>query len=178
MKKTLKKYLFDIVIIFAFAAFAVFTYSTDLSVGKKIIEKSFSQFLLEMLSFLPLMFILVGLFDVWIPKSIVEKHIGKDSGFKGSFFVFLLAMLQAGPLYGAFPVAYILWKKGASIRNIFFYLGAFSSLKIPLLAFEIAFLGLKFSLLRAVLSLPVFYAIAVIMEKQLENKRFTIAEPN
>jgi hypothetical protein len=54
--------------------------------------------------------------------------------------VILLAMLQAGPLYGAFPVAYLLWKKGASIKNIFIYLGAFSTLKILMLTFEIGFL--------------------------------------
>jgi uncharacterized membrane protein YraQ (UPF0718 family) len=83
-------------------------------------------------------------------------------------------MLQVGPLYGAFPIAYILWKKGASIRNIFIYLGAFSTLKIPMLSFEIGFLGLKFSLLRTLLSLSVFIIIALVMEKYLKNKDFKI----
>ena len=106
--------------------------------------------------FLPLMFILIGLFDVWAPKEKIERHIGTDSGVQGAVWMILLAMLQAGPLYGAFPVAYMLYKKGASIRNIFIYLGAFSTLKIPMLSFEIGFLGLKFSILRTVLTIPVF----------------------
>ncbi len=42
----------------------------------------------------------------------------------GIFWVVLLAMLQAGPLYAAFPVAALLWKKGCSVRNVFIYLGA------------------------------------------------------
>lgn len=62
---------------------------------------------------------------------------------KGIFLVILLAMLQAGPLYGAFPVAHVLYKKGASIRNIFVYLGAFSSIKLPMLGIEIGYLEIK-----------------------------------
>ncbi|MCK7529669.1 MAG: hypothetical protein MZV63_00695 [Marinilabiliales bacterium] len=63
------------------------------------------------------MFILIGLFDVWVPREKIEKHIGKESGWKGTGLVILLATLQAGPLYGAFPFAYILWKKGCSIQE-------------------------------------------------------------
>ena len=135
---------------------------------------NFKMFFGEMISLIPLMFILIGLFDVWFPKEKVEKHIGKESGVKGIFWVIILAMLQAGPLYGAFPVAYLLYKKGCSIRNIFIYLGAFSTLKIPMLTFEIGFLGLKFSLLRTGLSLPVFISIGMLMDKYLENKSFEI----
>ncbi|TFG45561.1 MAG: permease, partial [Dehalococcoidia bacterium] len=69
-----------------------------------------------MLSFLPFLFIIVGLFDVWVPKERIQKHIGQESGIKGIALVVLLAMLQAGPLYGAFPIAYILYKKGISAR--------------------------------------------------------------
>jgi uncharacterized membrane protein YraQ (UPF0718 family) len=134
--------------------------------GKQIYS-SFSQFLLEMASFLPIMFLLIGLFDVWVPRERIERHIGHESGLLGSFWVILLATLQAGPLYGAFPVAYILSKKGASVRNIFIYLGTFSCMKIPLLTFEIGFLGLKFTLLRTLFTLPVFFAIGILMEKYL-----------
>ncbi len=86
-------------------------------------------------------------------------------------------MLQAGPLYGAFPVAYLLWKKGCGIKNIFIYLGAFSTLKIPMLTFEIGFLGLKFSLLRTLFTLPIFIIIAMFMEVYLKNKNFEVKQP-
>jgi uncharacterized membrane protein YraQ (UPF0718 family) len=143
----------------------------------KTIRNNFWIFFVEMITFLPFMFILIGLFDVWFPKEKVEKHIGKESGVKGTIWVILLAMLQAGPLYGAFPVAYLLWKKGASIKNIFIYLGAFSTLKIPMLTFEIGFLGLKFSLLRTAVTLPVFILIGEIMEVLLRDKHFEIMQP-
>ena len=118
-----------------------------------------------MISFIPFLFIIIGLFDVWLPKEMLEKHIGRESGAKGIFLVILLAMLQAGPLYGAFPVAYILYKKGASVRNIFIYLGAFSSMKLPMLGIEIGYLGIRYTILRTLISLPLFIFVGFFMEK-------------
>ena len=158
-----------------FAVFAVVSLLAKFDFGLKTME-NFTGSFLEMIAFIPLIFILIGLFDAWVPKEVIEKHVGKDSGILGIIWVILLAMLQAGPLYGAFPVAYMLWKKGASVRNIFIYLGAFTTMKIPMLSFEIGFLGLKFSLLRTLISLPVFILIAVIME-QLFGRDFKITDP-
>jgi uncharacterized membrane protein YraQ (UPF0718 family) len=152
--------------IILFAVFSAGSFFLGYKPGVKL-YMSFSQFLLEMIAFVPLMFVLVGLFDVWVPKERIERHIGRGSGMFGSFWVILLATLQAGPLYGAFPVAYLLSKKGASVRNVFIYLGAFSAIKIPMLTFEIGFLGLKFSILRTLFSLPTFIVIGIIMEKYL-----------
>ncbi len=174
MKSLIKDQIANIVIIINFIMFIVFSYVFNYTPGKEIFEGNFLLFIKEMMMFLPLMFLLIGLFDVWAPKEKIERHIGSDSGVKGAVWMILLAMLQAGPLYGAFPVSYVLYKKGASIRNIFIYLGAFSTLKIPMLSFEIGFLGLKFSLLRTLLTIPVFIFIAIIMEKYLKTRNFQI----
>ena len=116
MIKTIKKFLVQIFFGIIILTSQIFNYNVGIKVGNQ-----FFLFFIEMITFLPIMFTLVGLVDVWFPKKIVEQHIGKDSGIKGIFWVVLLSMFQAGPLYGAFPVAHILWKKGASIRNIFIY---------------------------------------------------------
>ena len=157
-----------------FVIFSVSAYFFGFKPGITIYS-NFNEFFIEMVSFIPFLFIIIGLFDVWFPKEIVEKHIGKESGIKGIFLVILLAMLQAGPLYGAFPVAYILHKKGASVKNIFIYLGAFSSMKLPMLGIEIGYLGLKFTLLRTIISIPLFILIGYIMEKMLP-KNFEVKE--
>jgi uncharacterized membrane protein YraQ (UPF0718 family) len=94
----------------------------------------------------------------------------------GMVWMILLAMLQMGSLYSAFPVAYILWKKGTGVRNLFIYLGAFTTMKLPMLSFEIGYLGLKFSLLRTVLTLPVFIIIAILMEKYF-GRGFSMNNP-
>jgi len=125
----------------------------------------FGRFLLEMLQILPAMFVLVGLFDVWVPKRVIERHLGRSSGPLAILWMVLLAMLQAGPLYAAFPVAAALWRKGTAPRNVFIYLGAFSAAKIPMLTFEVAFLGWQFSLVRTAVTLPVFIALGYLLER-------------
>jgi len=170
--KELKKYLFPLV----FLTFVGLSYVFHFPSGKQI-GLNFWMFFKEMILFLPLMFILIGLLDVWIPRERIEKHIGHESGWKGTGLVILLATLQAGPLYGAFPFAYLLWKKGCSIRNIFIYLGAFSTIKIPMITFEIGFLGIKFSLLRTLITLPIFIILGFIMEWYLKDKNFDIKQP-
>ena len=177
MKKLLYLYKFDFLVILLFIMFISGSYFFSYTPGVNIFEKGFWPFFREMLLILPLILILIGLFDVWIPREKVEKHIGRESGLKGVLLVMLLAFLNAGPLYAAFPVAYILWKKGCSPRNIFIYLGSFSSMKLPMLAFEMSFLGITFSLLRIAFTIPVFLIIAFLMDKILQGKDFTIKEP-
>ena len=172
MKKILKKYQ-PYIWLACFAIFTLASFLIGFQPGKDI-SINFKQFFIEMITFIPFLFIIIGLFDVWFPKAKIEKHIGQESGMKGIILVILLAMLQAGPLYGAFPVAYILHKKGASIKNIFIYLGAFSCLKIPMLGIEMGYLGWKFTLVRTLVSLPLFIGIGYFMEYHLKNKNFTI----
>ena len=160
----MKKYLKNYIWIILFVIFSICSYFIGFKPGL-VISSNFSEFFIEMISFIPFLFIIIGLFDAWFPKEMVEKHIGKESGVKGILLVILLAMLQAGPLYGAFPVAYILYEKGASVRNIFIYLGAFSSMKLPMLGIEMGYLGIKFTILRTLISLPLFICIGFIMEK-------------
>jgi uncharacterized membrane protein YraQ (UPF0718 family) len=177
IKEIIKKNRINFLIIIAFIVFTAVSFVVDFSVGEKIFKEQFYAFFKEMILFLPVMFILIGLGDVWINREKVEKHIGKDSGFKGIILVIFLSMAQVGPLYGAFPVTYLLWKKGASIRNIFVYIGAFCTIKIPMITFEIGFLGWKFSLLRTLFSLPVIILIAVIMERLFKDKSFEVKQP-
>ncbi len=176
MKNFIKKNKISLLLITLFVIFSMLSYILNFETGKIIFKENFFSFFKEMILFLPVMFILIGLGDVWISKEKVVKHIGENSRIKGIIYVILLSMAQAGPLYGAFPVTYLLWKKGASIRNIFIYLGAFCTLKIPMLTFEIGFLGWKFSLLRTIISILVIILIAIIMEKYLKNKNFEVKE--
>ena len=177
MNTQLRKYTFDFTAIFLFAGFIGVSYLVNWSVGEQLFETTFWRFMKEMLMILPCMFILVGLFDVWVPRDKIEKHVGKGSGVKGITLMILLAVTQVGPLYAAFPVAHILWKKGCSLRNIFVYVGMFSAAKIPMLTFEIGFLGLKFSILRLILTIPVFILIAVLMARRLRNTSYEITSP-
>jgi uncharacterized membrane protein YraQ (UPF0718 family) len=174
MKNIFKKYQ-SYIWLSVYAILTVLSFIFGFNPGKAIFS-NFTQSFIEMITFIPFLFIIVGLFDVWVPKEQIQKHIGQESGIKGMVLVILLAMLQAGPLYGAFPVAYMLFKKGASIKNIFIYLGAFASMKIPMLGIEIGYLGIKFSLVRTLVSLPLFIGIGYLMEWYLKDKDFKISD--
>ena len=176
MKKYFSKHQFDFSIIIVFSIFIAYSFLFQFTPGIDILKNNFWDFLKEMLIALPIMFVIIGLFDVWVSKEKVQKHIGNSSGVKGILLVMLLAFVQAGPLYAAFPVAYILKKKGTSSTNIFIYLSSYSMAKVPMLTFEIGFLGLKFSLLRLVLSIPVFVLIGIIMGKYFDKHKCKINE--
>ena len=105
-------------VIVIFTLFITMSRFIKFNPGREITSQFFNIFI-EMLLFLPATFVLIALFDIWIPKEKIKKHIGDNSGIKGMILIIILGMFQAGPVYGAFPVLYILWKKGRSIRNVF-----------------------------------------------------------
>jgi uncharacterized membrane protein YraQ (UPF0718 family) len=125
---------------------------------------------LEVVSVLPPIFILLGLLDVWVDRSTMVKYLGKGSGLKGFAIAILLGSVAAGPLYAAFPVALVMIKKRASLFNVFLFVGAWSTTKIPMLTFEIASLGLKFALLRLACSIVGITIIALILCASLKEK--------
>lgn len=139
-------------------------------IGKKSVDLT-AQNLAEMLAVIPPIFILLGLLDVWVDRATMMKYTGKGSGLKGILIAFLLGSAAAGPLYAAFPVAGVMLKKGSSLMNVFIFIGAWSTTKIPMLTFEAASLGLSFMLVRLLLSIVGIFAIAFVTEKSLNAKQ-------
>lgn len=117
----------------------------------------------EMALVIPPVFILLGLLDVWVPKETMVKYMGKDSGIKGVILSIILGSAAAGPLYGAFPIAAVLMKKGAEFSNILIFIGAWSTTKIPMFLFEISALGTKFAVTRLLVDIPGIIIIAYIL---------------
>jgi uncharacterized membrane protein YraQ (UPF0718 family) len=124
----------------------------------------------EMLFVLPPIFIILGLLDVWVPREKMVKFLGEGSGIRGTLIAFVLGSAAAGPLYGAFPVAQVLLKKGASMRNVLVLLGAWSTTKIPMLMFEYANLGARFTLTRLAMDLVGIAGIAWLMDRLLGKR--------
>ena len=84
---------------------------------------------------------------------------------------FLLGSAAAGPLYAAFPFAGVLLKKGVRLRNVFVFIGAWSTTKIPLLLFEAASLGWQYTLLRLGCNLVGILLIALLLEKMTTDRQ-------
>ena len=123
-----------------------------------------------MLLIIPPIFLLLGLLDVWVPREMMMKFMGPGSGIKGPLIGFVLGSAAAGPLYGAFPVAAVLMKKGASFTNILIFIGAWSTTKIPMLLFEIHSLGYRFALSRLAIDLFGIVFIALALKAAVPQK--------
>jgi uncharacterized membrane protein YraQ (UPF0718 family) len=124
---------------------------------------------IEMLSVVPPIFILLGLLDVWVKRETMIKYMGENSGWLGSALAFLLGSAAAGPLYAAFPVALVLLQKGSKLSNVFVFLGAWSTTKIPMLLFEASAMGINFMLIRFLIDIPGILIIAWITERLLKD---------
>ena len=139
------------------------------TIGSKSFDITWDS-VLEMLSLLPAIFILLGLLDVWVDRATMMRYTGKGSGLKGVLISFILGSAAAGPLYAAFPIATIMMKKGSSLFNIFIFIGAWSTTKIPMLTFEAANLGVQYTALRLALSIVGIILIAGILSRSLTKE--------
>ena len=125
---------------------------------------------IEMVAIFPAVIVLMGLADVWIPKSLINKYLGKESGFKGIILSIIMGTLPTGPVYIAFPIAAELLRKKARISNVMIFLGVWASSKIPQVGVEIKFLGFKFAMLRLILTLISLIIIGYLIEYIINKK--------
>jgi len=172
MKKHLKDYwLFIIFVLFTAAGFII-----ELNIAQGVFN-NFYSFFLTMVKFVPAVFILIGLFEVWVDKETIEKHLGEESGFLSYLWAIILASTTVGGLYVAFPVAAALYKKGASPRIIFSYIGTAAICRIPMTLFEASYVGVSFTAIRWMVSIPLVIISSILMEKMLdENDLESISE--
>lgn len=162
MKAFVKRYLAALVSLVAFGVFiASFARWREAAVANLWFQAR------TMLLVVPPIFILLGLIDVWVPRERMIKLMGSGSGARGAALAFGLGSFAAGPLYGAFPFAAVLMKKGASFNNILIFIGAWSTTKLPMLLFEASALGARFALSRLAIDVAGIALIAWAMNLAL-----------
>lgn len=120
------------------------------------------SYLLEMVKVLPAVFVLSSLLLVWVPRELIMKTLGAESGWKGKLLSLAFGSLSAGPIYAAFPVAAALLSKGASLANVVIIISSWAVVKVPMLIVESSFLGVKFAAVRYLLTVPTILAIGYI----------------
>lgn len=129
------------------------------------------HFSLGVIGVLPPVILLLGLLETWLPPSTIENYLGNRSGAKGMFLSVLLGSVAAGPLFTAFPVAASIGNRGGRVANIAIFLGAWATIKVPMLIMESHFLGMKFSLLRLAITLPFIILIGIVTENLSSSGR-------
>lgn len=161
----LKKWIFPIIVLL----FMILLYFYSIELGQKAFDLTLYS-LGEALSILPPVFILLGLLDVWVSKDKMIKLMGENSGTKGVLLSFIIGSAAAGPLYGAFPIAAVLMRKGASFFNVIVFIGAWSTTKIPMFMFEMTSLGARFAISRLAIDIVGILVIAAIFQKLLTKE--------
>lgn len=136
----------------------------DIKYTYQALDNTVSQ-VISMLVIVPPIFILIGLFDVWIPRETIIRLMGEKSGIRGMVLAFFLGAFSAGPTIAAFPLALIMIKKGAKYSNVLFFLMVWSSLKLPMVFYQISTLGIQFSMIINVSMFIVFVISALVAEK-------------
>ena len=158
-----------------FALFALLSLGLGFEPGERI-AANFASFSLEMLRVLPCAFILIGLFEVWVKRETVERHLGEGSGLEGHLWAVLLSGTTVGGLYVAFPVAYALFSKGARLGVVFAYVGASGICRVPMAIFETSFMGVKFTAIRLLVSIPLVIVTSELLGRFLAKRSYAIAD--
>jgi len=166
MKKFMKQNRFFIIAAVGLIILAI----VDFSLSIKALEHSYDS-LISMLLVIPPIFVLIGLFDVWVERETMIKLMGENSGAKGMVIAFFVAAFSAGPTIAAFPIAVMMLKKGAKYSNVLFFVMVWSTLKLPIVIFQVSTIGLKLTLIINLTMLTVFVIGAI-----LANKVFTSEE--
>jgi len=166
--KVLKKAKDNLFLIFVILAYLViFIFKPDIGIDS---VKNSGYYIKEMLLIMPVIFVLTALLDAWVPKEKILKYLGRESKSKGVVLSFVLGSVSAGPIYAAFPMCVMLYKKGASIRNLVIILSSWAVIKIPMLLNEIKFLGMKFMLVRWVLTVISILIFSWITAKVVKDE--------
>jgi uncharacterized membrane protein YraQ (UPF0718 family) len=138
--------------------------------------KNSMYYIIEMLQIMPVVFILTSIIEAWVPRKVIVNGFGEKAGIKGTVFSFLLGSFSAGPIYAAFPICKMLFKKGASIANVVIILSAWAVIKVSMLANEAKFLGIQFMGIRWVLTVIAILIMAYLMTIFVKKKDIPVQE--
>lgn len=105
-----------------------------------------------------------GLLSQLISPNIVARWLGRDSGTLAVFIGSFLGMLGTGSRWAAYPLAAGLLSANASPGAVFAFMTTWQLVSLPRLPAEVPFLGLNFTVIRAVLSIIVAIVGGLLIE--------------
>jgi len=134
----------------------------------------FLSFLLQMCKVFPCIFILIGLFDVWVKTETVEAHLGHESGPLSYLWAVLLAGTVVGGLHVAFPIAHALHVKKAKLGVVLTFLSCGGICRVPMTLFEASFLGWRFTGIRFAVSLPLVVLFSILLARWFNRRNYKL----
>jgi uncharacterized membrane protein YraQ (UPF0718 family) len=93
-------------------------------------------------------FVLVGYVNVLAPQELIEKWLGPGSGLSGLVLATIVGMLLPGGPYVVFPLIAVLYQAGAGVGPAVALISSWAMLGLLSVAFELPFMGWRFSAIR------------------------------
>ena len=110
--------------------------------------KSGVTVLIEIFPLLIFSFIVAGMVQILLPKELLSKWVGAESGMRGIFIGAFAGSLTPGGPYVILPLASGLLRSGASVGTTVAFLTGWSLWALSRLPLEIGIMGWKFALVR------------------------------
>jgi uncharacterized membrane protein YraQ (UPF0718 family) len=110
--------------------------------------KSALTLVVEILPLLFFAFIVAGMVQVLLPREVVSKWVGVESGMRGIIVGTLAGGLTPGGPFVSMPIAVGLLHSGASVGTLVAFLTAWSLWAFARLPMEVGILGWKFTVIR------------------------------
>ena len=110
--------------------------------------KSALNMTIQILPLLIFAFIVAGMIQVVLPKELLSKWVGEESGLKGIIMGTIAGGLSPGGPYVSLPIVAGLLRSGASVGTMVAFLTGWSLWAIGRLPMDIGILGWKFTLIR------------------------------
>lgn len=110
--------------------------------------KSGLNMTLQILPLLILAFIVAGTVQALLPRELLSRWIGEESGIKGILLGTVAGGITPGGPYVSLPFAAGLLRAGASVGTMVAYITAWSLWAVSRLPMEIGILGWKFTVAR------------------------------
>lgn len=110
--------------------------------------KSAFKMLAEVIPLLVFAFIVAGMVQVLIPRELLTKWVGAESGWRGILIGSVAGGLSPGGPYINLPIVAALLRSGASVGTTVAFLTGWSLWAIARLPMEVGILGWRFTLIR------------------------------
>ncbi len=117
--------------------------------GEHIIGlKSALSMIIEILPLLIFAFIVAGMVQVLLPRELLSKWVGLESGMRGILIGTIAGGLSPGGPYVSLPIVAGLLRAGASVGTMVAFLTGWSLWAVSRLPMDIGILGWRFTLIR------------------------------
>jgi uncharacterized membrane protein YraQ (UPF0718 family) len=110
--------------------------------------QSAGRMLIQILPLLVFAFIVAGMIQTLLPRELIARWVGAESGFRGILLGTVAGGLAPGGPYVSLPIAAGLVKSGASAGTMVAFLTGWSLWAVGRIPMEVGILGVRLTLIR------------------------------